>query len=374
MLSTLTQIRPSRQAHAVQAGHYRDVFDRVQDIIYVRDLDGVILDINDAGARFFGVAKDEVIGRTLHRHVDDDQAQSLKATNDLLLTKGVDRSTVELRDACGELRILESTTTLVRDRDGIPIGACGVMRDVTDTVRDNERKTRELEEARQVHLALLPKQLPRLPHLDIAVEMRTASEVGGDYYDFVTAADGSLTIALGDATGHGLKAGIFGATAKSYFQSLAPRSAPREILQAMSVAFRNLGLSSIYMCLLLLRIHDRQASVVGAGMPPFFARNRDGVVEKVSVAGTPLGLKRDAFDGTVLDLAPGTTLLLFSDGLPELLDALDRDLGLERIASCLAEAGEDAEGVLRCVLAMADAWSGGRPAEDDVTVMVVRAR
>lgn len=354
-------------------GHYREIFDRVQDIIYVRDLDGVILDINEAGARFFGVAKDAVIGRTLHRHIDDEQAQSLKATNELLLRQGVDRSTVELRDASGELRVLEATTTLVRDAAGNPIGACGVMRDVTDSVRDNERKTRELEDARLVHLALLPKQVPRVPHLDIAVEMRTASEVGGDFYDFATSPDGTLTIALGDATGHGLRAGIFGATAKSYFQTLAPRSAPREILLTMSAAFRNLGIPSIYMCLVLLRIHDRQASVVGAGMPPFLVRRRDGAVEKVSVAGTPLGLKRDAFDGAVLDLSPGTTLLLFSDGLPELRDSSDRELGLDRIASCFAEAREHAGDALRSVLALADEWAGGKAAEDDLTVMVVRA-
>lgn len=361
-------------ARALTATHYREVFDRVQDIVYVRDFDGVILDINDAGARFFGVAKDEVIGRTLHREVDDEQARSLKATNELLLREGVDRSTVELRDARGELRVLESTTTLVRDEDAKPVGAYGVMRDVTDAVRDNERKTRELEEARLVHRALLPKQLPRLPHVEIAVEMRTASEVGGDYYDFHHAGDdNTLTIALGDATGHGLKAGIFGATTKSYFQTLAPRTAPREILQTLSAAFRNLGLPAIFMCLLLVRIHDRQASVVSAGMPPFFVRRRGGEVERIDVAGTPLGVKRDAFDGTVLDLAPGTTLLLFSDGLPELLDPQDRELGLERLAACFAGAGEGAEDVLADVLALADGWAGGRAPEDDVTVLVVRA-
>lgn len=359
---------------ALTATHYREVFDRVQDIVYVRDFDGVILDINDAGARFFGVSKEEVIGRTLHRAADDEPiAKSLNATNELLLREGVDRSTVELTNARGERRVLESTTTLVRDEAGNALGAYGVMRDVTDSVRDNERKTRELEEARQVHVALLPKQLPRLPNVEIAVEMRTASEVGGDYYDFHTADEGALTIALGDATGHGLKAGIFGATTKSYFQTLAPTSGPREILQTLSAAFRNLGLPAIYMCLMLVRVSDRQASVVSAGMPPFFVRRRGGAVERIDVAGTPLGVKRDAFDGAVLDLAPGTTLLLFSDGLPELLDPDDRELGLERLAACFAEAEEGAEAVLAHVLALANGWAAGRAPEDDVTVMVVRA-
>lgn len=363
---------------------YREVFDRVQDIIYVRDMEGVILDINDAGARFFGVTKEEVIGRTLHRSMDDDQARSLQSTNMLLLAQGVDRSTVELRNASGEKRLLEATTTLIRDSDGTPLGAYGVMRDVTETVllqrllaADNARKTEELAEARRIHLALLPKQVPRLPHVDVAVHMRSATEVGGDYYDFAVADDGALTIALGDATGHGLKAGIFGATAKSYFQTLANRAAPRELMETMSGAFLNLGLPSLYMCLLLLRIRDRQVSVVGAGMPAFFVRRRrSNTAERVEVAGTPLGVRRKpSFEGRVLDFDPGTTLLLFSDGLPELLDAHERELGDQVIGECLASASDaSAEEILARVIALADEWSGGRAAADDVTVMVVRAR
>jgi serine phosphatase RsbU (regulator of sigma subunit) len=50
---------------------------------------------------------------------------------------------------------------------------------------ENERKTKELEEARQLQLSMLPKELPKLPNLEIAAFMRTATEVGGDYYDFI---------------------------------------------------------------------------------------------------------------------------------------------------------------------------------------------
>lgn len=369
-----------RSLYALQ---YREVFDRVQDIIYIRDMDGVILDINDAGARFFGKPKDELIGHKFHRSDDDEQARSLRATNELLYECGVDRSTVELRDAAGNLRIVEATTTLMRHEDGQPLGAYGVMRDVTESIAlqrflaaENARKTEELEEARQVHLALLPKSLPRLPNIEIAVHMRSATEVGGDYYDFSVGDDGSLTIALGDATGHGLKAGIFGATAKSHFQTLANRSAPREILETMSVAFRNLGIPSVYMCLMLLRIQGRQASVVGAGMPPFFIRGRHGSVERIEIAGHPLGVRhKPTFEGRVVDFDPGTTMLLFSDGLPELLDENERELGEEAIRDCFASAGNvAAEALLERVAEMTEQWSGNRALADDVTVMVVRAK
>jgi hypothetical protein len=71
---------------------------------------------------------------------------------------------------------------------------------------ENARKTKELEEARQLQLSMLPQKLPQLPDLDIAVYMKPAAEVGGDYYDFHLNDDGTLTVAIGDATGHGMKA------------------------------------------------------------------------------------------------------------------------------------------------------------------------
>ncbi|MBP1655070.1 MAG: hypothetical protein H6Q28_1626, partial [Bacteroidetes bacterium] len=82
---------------------------------------------------------------------------------------------------------------------------------------DNERKTRELEEARKVQLAMLPADVPHIEGFTISVRMRTATEVGGDYYDFRQDNDGSLTIAIGDATGHGTKAGIMVTLIKSLF-------------------------------------------------------------------------------------------------------------------------------------------------------------
>ncbi len=87
---------------------------------------------------------------------------------------------------------------------------------------ENERKTKELEEARELQLSMLPKELPQLAHLDIAVYMQTATEVGGDYYDFHVGLDGTLTVVIGDATGHGMKAGTMVTTAKSLFNSYAP--------------------------------------------------------------------------------------------------------------------------------------------------------
>ena len=72
---------------------------------------------------------------------------------------------------------------------------------------EHARKSEELEQARQFQLSLLPQQLPDDPRYEVSVLTRTATEVGGDYYDFCATDDGSLIVAIGDATGHGAYAG-----------------------------------------------------------------------------------------------------------------------------------------------------------------------
>ncbi len=109
---------------------YRELFEAVEDIVYIRDLDGVILDINAAGVRFFGKPKEEIVGRTLHADPADERGMSLMETNLSLLESGSDRSTVELLDAQGRGCVLEVRTAVIRDRAGAPAGAFGIMREV----------------------------------------------------------------------------------------------------------------------------------------------------------------------------------------------------------------------------------------------------
>src|SRR6185369_5353181 len=107
---------------------------------------------------------------------------------------------------------------------------------------ENERRARELEEARQLQLSMLPKNVPQLPYLEIAAYMKTASEVGGDYYDFHLGEDGTLTIAVGDATGHGLKAGTMVTATKSLFESLAAQA---DVVETLNDASRALKLMNL---------------------------------------------------------------------------------------------------------------------------------
>jgi serine phosphatase RsbU (regulator of sigma subunit) len=116
---------------------------------------------------------------------------------------------------------------------------------------------------------MLPKKLPQLPDLEIAAYMKTATEVGGDYYDFHLAEDGTLTVAVGDATGHGLKAGDDGHRGQSLFEAFAHKRDLVDIFQQTSGAIKRMNMRSLFMAMTIVRVKDHLLTVSTAGMPRF---------------------------------------------------------------------------------------------------------
>ena len=80
---------------------------------------------------------------------------------------------------------------------------------------EEERRIQEMEQARDFQMSLIPQSPPEHPDYDIALHMKTSTEVGGDYYDFFPQEDGSMYVVCGDATGHGLNAGMMVSITKS---------------------------------------------------------------------------------------------------------------------------------------------------------------
>lgn len=242
---------------------------------------------------------------------------------------------------------------------------------------ENERKSRELEEARALQLSMLPKNIPNSDNWDIAVFMETAQEVGGDYYDFHLAPGGEMTVALGDATGHGMKAGIIVATAKSYFHTLAGENDNLTMLRRMSSGIRNMDLKLLYMGMLLVRCRNHQVQVCAAGMPPVLVWRREtGTVETLRLRGMPLGSRVDyPYEDRALDLSEGDVILLMSDGLMELFNERRELLGMDRIRSALREVADSpSSNILSRLTRLIEEWAGSRSNEDDITLLVMKAK
>ncbi|MEM1201776.1 MAG: SpoIIE family protein phosphatase [Acidobacteriota bacterium] len=242
---------------------------------------------------------------------------------------------------------------------------------------ENRRKDSELEEARKLQLALLPRTLPSPPGLSVVAHMRTATEVGGDYYDFLGPARGPLLAVLGDATGHGVQAGTLVATTQGILRGLGAAMAPEALLGESSAALRRLGLRRRHMALAVARFDadGRRVELAAAGMPPVlvYRAGPRPEVEEIAFHSLPLGSQLgDTYERKTLDLRPGDRLVLMTDGLPETTDADGEPLGYGRVAEVVAQEGAgSADALLDGLLAAAGAWSRGKAPDDDLTLLVI---
>ncbi|MCH7964374.1 MAG: SpoIIE family protein phosphatase [Bacteroidetes bacterium] len=242
---------------------------------------------------------------------------------------------------------------------------------------ENDRKSKELEEARQLQLSMLPKELPQLPNLDIAVYMKTATEVGGDYYDFHVGMDGTLTVVIGDATGHGMKAGTMVTATKSLFST---HSANPDILFTFSEITRcikQMNIHMLSMCLTILKIQGNKIIMSAAGMPPaLIYRKQDMAVEEIVLKGMPLGaFSNFPYQLKETTINPGDTMLLLSDGLPELFNKDKEMFSYERVVQEFSKsAHKSPEEIIEHMKNAGSAWVGNAEPDDDVTFVVLKMK
>lgn len=242
---------------------------------------------------------------------------------------------------------------------------------------ENLRKTAELEEARALQISMLPTQIPDTEYWDIEAYMETSQEVGGDYYDFSVSQAGELTVTLGDATGHGMKAGIIVATAKSYFHSLANKSNNVEIIRKMSAGIKNMDIKMMYMGLMLLKCNKHSVKFTSGGMPPaLLYRSSTQKVEIVLLKAMPLGSNIDfPYQELDYELESGDIFLLISDGLMELFNSEREQLGMDRVSEqLLNSSNKNSKEIIKDIQQLQKKWSGKCDQEDDVTVMVLKAK
>ena len=242
---------------------------------------------------------------------------------------------------------------------------------------ENLRKALELEEARQLQLSMLPKVLPQLPDLDIDVYMKTATEVGGDYYDFNVATDGTLTVVIGDATGHGMKAGTIVSMIKALFDSNGSRFDMKTFFEQSSATLKGIELGRLMMAFMMIKINGSKLQVSNAGMPPLFIYKKlKQIVEEVEISGMPLGaMKNFPYEIREIDLSPGDTLLLLSDGFPELKNEKEELFNYKRVLDSFKYiAEEEPKNIISYLKEKGSNWVNDKEPDDDVTFVVIKVK
>ena len=242
---------------------------------------------------------------------------------------------------------------------------------------ENARKSKELDEARQLQYSMLPKELPQLPHLDIAVYMKTATEVGGDYYDFNVHPDGTLTVILGDATGHGMMSGMMVSIMKSLFMSNRTNMELKPFFENASKALKDMQLGRLMMALTCVQIKANRIITTNAGMPPLIIyRKNSQTVEEIVINNMPLGaMKGIVYDVKELMIERGDTLLLMSDGFAELKNEDQEIYGYKRARNSFEEvAKKEPEEIVTFLKEEGKRWTNDKEPEDDVTFVVIKVK
>jgi serine phosphatase RsbU (regulator of sigma subunit) len=242
---------------------------------------------------------------------------------------------------------------------------------------ENRRKTQELEEARKLQLSMLPKKIPQLPNLDIAVYINTATEVGGDYYDFHVHIDGTLTVVLGDATGHGMQSGMMVSIIKSLFMSDRSNKELKPFFENTNRSIKDMDLGRLMMALTCVQFHSSKIKIANAGMPSLMIYRKSlKEIEEVAINDLPLGAMKE-FEYTTVekDIYAGDTLLMISDGFPELTNDEDEMLGYSNVRSYFSEVAEKSpESIVGYLKEKGINWSNGKENKDDVTFLVIKVK
>lgn len=247
-------------------------------------------------------------------------------------------------------------------------------REELDIEADHLRRAIELDQAREMQRSLLPQAPPSVAGFDIAVSMTTATEVGGDYFDFFPRPVGALRAVIGDATGHGMAAGIMAAMTKSCLTAITAE-APSRMMEKANEVLRLVRRKRVMMALSILDVESHQATICSAGMPPVYVlRHRTREVEEIALASLPLGSAlAESFPCREIALAHDDAIIALSDGLPELRDPHGKPLGSAPIRACLGEyATASAAEIVAALTELAATWSGDRTPEDDLTVLVIK--
>ena len=239
---------------------------------------------------------------------------------------------------------------------------------------EDNRKTQELEAAKELQLSFLPKLLPIRKDLEIATFMRSSTEVGGDYYDFIIQQDGSIFSICGDATGHGVASGMMVSVTKTGLNSIK-ESVPNLLLQQLNLVIKQLDLGKLRMSLNIAKISEDKIFITSAAMPPLFLyKASTAEVEEILQINLPLGsLNRESYQLIERSFENGDVLLQLSDGLPEAPNKNGQLFDYHRIQSLLALNGNNtAEEIKKALIEAADNWLQGAHNPDDITFIVIK--
>jgi sigma-B regulation protein RsbU (phosphoserine phosphatase) len=303
------------------------------------------------------------------------------------LTRSITRSVNDLYQAT---RYVESGDFghRIQTRHRDQLGALGesfnsMTESVSTLISEQQQRQRlehELAIAREVQAQLFPKEKPTVQGVEIEAVCRPARVVSGDYYDFLPLGPGRLGIALADISGKGISAALIMASLQAALRSQAmfngrgPGSTAEIVTRLNQHLYRSTAADRF--ATFFYGVYDAQThrlEYTNAGHPaPLCISGKQ--VQRLSVGGTVLGLFDDRqYESQIVDVAPGSLLIAYSDGLTEAENPDGEEFEEQRVLDVALRMGQaPTRAVLKNLLEAVDHWTGPAEQSDDITLIVAR--
>jgi sigma-B regulation protein RsbU (phosphoserine phosphatase) len=239
--------------------------------------------------------------------------------------------------------------------------------------RDLER---DLAAARLTQQSLIPQKPLTIPGWQVATCYRPVIQVGGDIYGWLRMKNGRILFWIADGTGHGAAAALLTTLAKLLFHhGSMEHDMPASVMEAVNHDFRSIFGGRSFMTAMCVAVDPSTgcAIIVGAGHPPLLIARRTGATEAIASVAPPLGLvEHPELTETIVDLEPGDTFLLYTDGLFGSRKSKQPGLSPKRLEKMLDHSAPSAEALLRRILTETAPSKGEEALPDDVAALAVR--
>ncbi|MGA8182607.1 MAG: SpoIIE family protein phosphatase [Terriglobia bacterium] len=245
-------------------------------------------------------------------------------------------------------------------------------------LRSEARLERDLKRAQEIQMLLMPGTSPKVTGLEIDLRFQPARQLGGDLYDFLNYGKDRHVLAIGDVSGKGAPAALYGALAGGILRSLAPLRLPvPEMLRRLNATLLERRVEGHFLTLTcaVWEPRNRTLRLANAGMPlPVLIRN--GRWRQIQAEGIPLGLlEHTEYQEVSLQLKKGDLLAFFSDGLVEAMNPELHEFGARHLANLLRDnRSRPLREMIDMLFGEIARFEEGRPPRDDQTLVLARVR
>jgi sigma-B regulation protein RsbU (phosphoserine phosphatase) len=235
----------------------------------------------------------------------------------------------------------------------------------------------DLDAARTLQAALLPREDPEIGGLEIGIHFRPAQQISGDVFDFFEHSDDLAFILFGDVSGKSAAAALYGAMVTGLIRTLAPRRrSPAALLQALNESLMERKVEGRYLTLLVALWHPSTGQLTmsnAAAVAPMICRKRQIITPEVE--GFPLGLFAGRqYDEVTFQTEPDDVVLFYSDGIQDQTNTEGEEYGTH-VAALLKKLRKlPAQKIADAIFEDFDKFRGLQPIFDDQTIVVMKVR